>query len=290
MAAALYLNHPYRIPVIGWRNEIEDLTLDDALAFYERFYAPDNAILVVAGDVTPERVRELAETYYGPHEPSGRPREARVQDPPQLAPRRVALTDERVRQPYVSRQYIAPSRASGNPEQAAALTVLAEVLGGSGVTSRLSQSLQLEQGLAIGSGAWHSALSLDEGEFGLYAVPAEGVSLAELETAMDAVLADLAEEGPTDEELERARAGVRASEIYAQDSGAGLARRYGAALSVGLTVDEVEMWPELLKSVTAEDVKAAAALLRSEASVTGWLLSPGMDPATGAPATPPSEG
>lgn len=272
MSAALYMNHPYRIPVIGWRAEMEQLSRQDALDFYERYYAPDNAILVVAGDVDPEEVRRLAETYYGVHEPSGRPPEARPQEPPQLAPRRLQMRDARVRQPYMLRQYLTPTRVSGEAEDAAALTVLAEVLGGGGVTSRLARTLEIEEGVAISTGAYYSASSRDDAEFGLYAVPAEGVDLAAVEAGVDRVLARLAEEGPTEEELERARVGVSAAEIYAQDSGAGLARRYGAALSVGLTLEEIEAWPDLLRAVEREDVIRAAEMLRPEASVTGWLM------------------
>jgi zinc protease len=274
LSAALYMHSPYRVPVIGWRHEMEGLTRDDALAFYERYYAPDNAILVVAGDVAADEVKRLAEIHYGPHQPSGRPRDARVQEPPHLAERRIEMRDARVRQDTVTRQYLAPTRLTGAPEDAAALTILAEVLGGSGVTSRLGRALQVEKKIAIGSGAFYSGSSLDEGAFGVYGVPAEGVELAALEAEIDAVLAALAAEGPTPDELERARIGVMASEIYAQDSQSGLARRYGAALAVGLSVADVQAWPELLKAVSAEDVKRAAALLRREASVTGWLRAP----------------
>ena len=273
MDAAFYMHHPYRIPIIGWRHEMESLTREDALAFYERYYAPDNAILVVAGDVTPEDVRALATEYYGAHEPSGRPRAARVAEPPHLAPRRVSMTDARVRQPYVIRDYLVPSRVTGSAEQAAALSLLAEVLGGSGVTSRLGRALQIDENIAIGSGSWYRGLALDDTTFSLYVVPAEGVSLADAEAAMDRVLVDLAENGPTEEELARARIGIAAAEVFAQDSGGGLARRYGAALSLGLSVEDVEAWPGLLKAVTAEDVREAATLLRPEASVTGWLMT-----------------
>ena len=274
MAAALYMHHPYSVPIIGWRHEMEGLTRDDALAFYERYYAPDNAILVVAGDVTPEAVRTLAERHYGPHQPSGNPRAARVQEPPQLAARRVEMRDARVRQPYVMRQYLVPSRVSGDPADAAALTLLAEVLGGSGVTSRLARALEVDEGLAISTGAFYSGLSLDATSFGVFAVPAAEVSLADAEAGIDRVLARLAAEGPTEDELARARIGIAASEVFAQDSGAGLARRYGAALSMGLKVADVEAWPDLLRAVTPADVQRAAALLRPEASVTGWLRAP----------------
>jgi len=174
----------------------------------------------------------------------------------------------------VQRQYLVPSRVSGGAEDAAALSILAEVLGGSGVTSRLSRALELEQGVAINSGAYYASSALDASEFAVYGVPAEGVALETVEAAIDAALATLAAEGPTDEELARARAGIAASEIYAQDSGAGLARRYGAALAVGLTVADIEAWPEQLKAVTADDVRRVAGLLRREASVTGWLMAP----------------
>ena len=274
MAATLYLNHPYADPIIGWRAEMEGLTRADAIDFYERYYAPDNAILVVAGDVTPEEVRSLAETHYGPLEASGRPRSERPQEPPHRAPRRIEMEDARVRQPYMVRQYLAPTRVSGTAEEAAALSILSEVLGGSGVTSRLGRALQVEQGLALSAGSFYSAGSMDPSGFGIWAVPAQDVALSDLEAAVDAVIADLAEEGPTTEELERARAAIRASEIYAQDSQMGLARRYGAALAVGLTVEDVHAWPDILKAVDAEAVRAAAALLRPEASVTGHLTAP----------------
>ena len=274
LSATLYMNHPYADPVIGWRAEMEGLTREDALGFYERFYAPDNAILVVAGDVTPDEVRALAEKHYGPLEPSGAPRSARPQEPPHRAGRRVAMEDARVRQPYMTRQYLAPTRVSGDAADAAALTILAEVLGGSGVTSRLSRTLQIEEGLSISAGAYYSAGAMDPTGFGIWAVPAPGVALADLEAGVDRVIATLAAEGPSPEELQRARAAIRASEIYAQDSQMGLARRYGAALAVGLTVEDVEAWPELLRAVEAEDVKRAAALLRPEASVTGYLTAP----------------
>ncbi len=274
LSGALYLNHPYGTPVIGWRAEMEGLTRADALAFYERYYAPDNAILVVAGDVTPEEVRALAEEHYGPLEPSSAPRDARPQEPPHRAARRIVMEDARVRQPYLIRQYLVPTRVSGGAEEAAALSILAEVLGGSGVTSRLSRALQIEEGLSISTGAYYGGGAMDPTGFGVYAVPAPGVALEDLEAGVDRVLAALAADGPTAEELERARAAVRASEIYAQDSQMGLARRYGAALAVGLTVEDVQSWPQALTAVTADDVRAAAAMLRPEASVTGYLTAP----------------
>ncbi|MFQ5565636.1 MAG: M16 family metallopeptidase [Paracoccaceae bacterium] len=272
MGAALYLNHPYGVPVIGWRHEIEQLSLADAEAFYDRYYAPDNAILVVAGDVTPAAVRDLAETHYGPIRPSGRPPEARPQEPPQLAPRKIEMRDARVRQPFVRRIYLVPTYDPSNPREAAALTILSDVLG-EGITSRLARSLQLDQKVAIDTGSYYSPARRDQASFSLYGVPAPGQDLATVEAAMDAVLAELAANGPTDEELARVKRLSRAARIFAQDSMSSQARLYGAALAAGQTVADVQNWPAVMEAVTAEDVRRAAQeYLVPERSVTGWLL------------------
>ena len=275
MGAALFMNHPYGIPVIGWRHEIEELSLEDAMWFYERYYAPDNAILVVAGDVTPEEVRRLAETHYGPLEPSGRPPEARPQEPPHRAPRRIEMRDARVSQPVVSRTYLAPSYDPENPRESAALELLGDLLG-RGITSELALALEVEQEIAISTGAYYSPRRRDPGEFSIWGVPAEGHTLAEVEAAVDAVVAEFKEKGPGEEALARAKRLVRAALIYAQDEQSSLARRYGAALSVGQTVEDVRNWPDVLEAVTAEEVRAVAEkYLVPERSVTGWLMGDG---------------
>ncbi len=246
MNAAQYLNHAYGVPVIGWRREMEQLSRADALEWYRRYYAPDNAILVVAGDVTPDRVRALAEEYYGPLEPSNNPPDARPQEPPQLAARRLQMADPRVGQDYVSRSYLVPGYDPENPKESAALDMLAAVLG-NGVASRLSQSLQIDQGIAIGTGAWYTPMSHDATTLMVYGVPAEGHSLDEIEAAIDAELAKMAASGPTEEELARAKRVADASRIFAEDSQSGLARLYGAALAMGFDVEDVRRWPEVVE-------------------------------------------
>ncbi|MEM7507937.1 MAG: pitrilysin family protein [Pseudomonadota bacterium] len=269
--AALYLNHPYAVPVIGWRHEIAALSTEDLLEFYNRYYAPDNAILVVAGAVTPERVRELAETYYGPLQPSGKPPEPRPTEPPQLAPRRMEMSDHRVRQPYVMRLYLVPSYASGGASEAAALSVLSEVLG-TGISSRFASSLQLQEKTAISTGAWYSASARDATGFGLWGVPAPGVDLQTVEDDLDAVIAEIAANGPTQEELDRVKRTLRAARIFAQDSQSSQANLYGRTLSVGLSVEDVDAWPEAVEAVTIQDVQEAAKKhLIMDRSVTGWL-------------------
>ena len=272
--ATLYMNHRYGVPVIGWRHEIEQLNLTDALEFYRRYYAPNNAILVVAGDVTPSEVEALAAKHYGKLEPSdGIAPRVRPSEPPHLSPRRLEYRDERVANPYVIRNYIAPERNTGAQSEAAALTVLAELLGGSGLTSVLGKALQLDDPIAVSVGAFYSATSLDPESFGVYIIPADGVSLEDAEAKLDEVLNKFLIDGPDPAHLERIKTQIRASEIYALDDQNGLARRYGAALSIGLTVEDIANWPVALNAVTAEDVMTAAReVLDPRNSVTGWLM------------------
>ena len=272
--AITYLNHPYANPIIGWEHEIEGLTGADALDFYRTYYAPNNAILVVAGDVEPDEVEALAIKHFGPLEPSDLPPRVRAQEPPQVAPRRITYADPRVTQPYVIRTYAAPNRRPGDQKQAAALTVLANLLGG-GVTSFFSQRLELEEKVALSSAAFYSGLSLDPQTFGVYIVPTADVTLAQAETYLDAAIAAFLEEGPDPDALTRVLGQIRASEIYALDDQSGRARRYGAALTSGLTVDDVGAWTDILNEVTEEDVMAAAReVFDMRRSVTGTLTGP----------------
>lgn len=272
--AVQYLNHRYGVPIIGWRHEMVSLDRDDVLAYYERFYAPNNAILVVAGDVTPDAVRALAEEHYGPI-PANPDLPARVRptEPPQTAERRITFRDARVAQPYVSRSYLAPERDSGAQETAAALTILAEVLG-SGTTSVMADALQFDTQIATFTGAFYGGMSLDKTTFDVVVVPAEGVSLEEAEAAMDGVLADFLETGVDAEQLERIKMQLRAAQIYARDDVDSIANRYGRALTQGLTVEDVQAWPDILQAVTADDVLAAARMvLDRRQAVTGWLMA-----------------
>lgn len=276
MAAAQFMNHPYGIPVIGWRHEMAALSRQDALDFYQANYAPNNAILIVAGDVQPDEVRALAEKHYGPLAPSDRikPRE-RPQEPPQLAERRLVMQDERVSEPYLVRSYLAPERNTGDQRKAAALTILAELLGGNQTSSVLARNLQFDRKVAVWSAAFYDGTSVDPDTFGLYVSPVPGVSLADAEKAMDEVIAGFLESGPDPAQFARIKTQVRAAEIYGRDSAGGLARLYGQALSVGLTVQDVQDWPEILQSITEDEVMAAAReVLNRDNAVTGWLTPP----------------
>ncbi len=273
--AVQYLNHPYGVPIIGWRHEIETLDREAALAFYERFYAPNNAILIVAGDVVPDDVRALAEKHYGPLPPNPdlAPR-ARPQEPPQLAERRLIFEDPRVAQPWVSRSYTAPARESGAQEKAAALNILAELLGG-GTTSYMAEKLQFDEQVAVYTSAFYRGVSLDDTTFSLIVVPTEGVTLQQAEDAMDATIAGFLEDGIDTEQLDRVKMQLRAARIYARDDVERLANRYGRAMTQGLTVADVQAWPGILQSVTEDDILAAAQeVFDRRRAVTGWLAAP----------------
>ncbi len=281
--AAQYLNHPYGIPVIGWKAEMETLSRADVLKFYHGHYAPNNAILVVAGDVTPDQVRDLAEIWYGPLAPSDAvtPR-ARPQEPPQLAERRLTLSDPRVAQPYLVRTYLAPERDPGDQKTAAALVYLSELLGGEGATSVLGSELMFNRQSAVYASAFYDGTSLDDTTFGLVIVPAEGVTLADAEAQMDQAIAGFLETGVDMANFESLKMQLKASNIYADDNIAGLAQKYGAALATSLTIQDVKDWPKILQDVTPEDVMQAAHDIFDDRrkAVTGWLVRPDAGEAT----------
>lgn len=273
MNALVYDNHPYGRPIIGWRDEIEALTREDAIAWYDTHYSPEEAILVIAGDVSADEVRRLAEEHYGAIAAKGEaaPR-LRPQEPPKRTTRRIEMTDPRVAQPQMTRSVLAQERDPGQQQKAAALTVLAELLGGSIQTSVLGRELVLP-GKALWVGASYDGLSLDRTEFRLSLVPADGSTPEEAEAALDAALAKFLERGPDEADLERVKTRIRASQIYARDSAHGRAYDYGQGLSTSLTVEDVNDWPDILGAVTSEDVMAAARdVLSGPGTVTGWLL------------------
>lgn len=274
--AVQYHNHRYGVPIIGWRHEMETLDMQDALSFYRTYYAPNNAILVVSGDVEPDEVKTLAEEYYGVIPANADlPERFRSQEPPQTAARRMTYRDPRVAQPYVQRSYLAPERDSGAQNTAAALYLLAELLGG-GTTSYLAGALQFDKQIAVHSGAYYGGTSLDDTTFDLIVVPAPGISLQEAEDAMDNALREFITSGVDAEDLDRIKLQLRAAQIYERDNVDRIANRYGRAMASGLTVKDVQAWPGILQAVTGEEIIAAAReVLRPETSVTGWLMRDG---------------
>jgi zinc protease len=269
---ALFLNHPYRIPVIGWEHEMRGLSTRDALDFYHRWYAPNNAVLVIAGDVTVARVRELAEKYYGPIPSRTLPARVRVSEPPKVASVRMQMKSPRANQPSWNRSFLAPSYRAGEKQYAYALQVLAEVLGG-GATSRLYKGLVVDRPLALEASAYYDPGALDLGTFGFDATLKKDVPVADFEAAADAIIENVLKQGVTQEEVDRAKQRMQAEAVYANDSLDGPARLVGAALAVGGSIADVEDWPDRIGAVTREEVDAAARLvIKPDVSVTGIML------------------
>lgn len=272
VAAVQYYNYPYRRPIIGWEHEIRALDLDRIRAFYKRWYAPNNAILVVAGDITAAKLKPLAEKYFGaiPAQPPT-PR-ARPEEPPQSTARVVTLKDARVRQPSWSRSFMAPSYSYGDSGHAYALEVLAEILGG-GATSRLYSALVVGQGVADSAGSYYDPGNRGPSLFGFYAQPRRGNTVEQIETAVLAEVARLLKDGTTEDEVARAKKRLMAEAVFARDSLTTGARAIGSALAVGRTVEDVESWPDRIGAVTAAQVMAAAkTVLSQRGHVTARLL------------------
>jgi len=268
-------NHPYARPIIGWRDELAALTREDALAFYKDHYAPDNAILVIAGDVEVADVKRLAEKYYGPIPARGvAARAVLVNDAP-ITGGETVLRDARVRQASWSQSIIQPSLSNGTPKRVAALEVLSEILGGGG-TSRLYRSLVIKQALAVSAGTYYDQSARGDGRFAFYASPRPGVSLDQLAQAVRVETRRLMDEGLKPTELARIKKRMLADAIFSRDAMKTGAWTIGGALAAGHTIEDVEAWPERIQAVTEQDVhNALKAVLDEPRRITTKLLQNG---------------
>ena len=274
--ASLYLNHPYGVPIVGWRHELEDLDREDAIDFYKTYYSPNNAILIVSGDVDPENVQILANKFYGSLENTiylgVRKRPA---EPPQIVERRLIFEDERVSQPYITRTYLAAERDSGQQREAAALTLLADLIGSDGIQSILGKTLQLDNKKAIYTNAYYNGLSYDDTNFSLIVVPNNDVTLLDIEVELDKVINTFISNGIDEDHLERIKFQYKAQQIFSLDSAYSQARRFGVALTSGLTIEDVLAWPKIIQDIKSSEILAAAvSLFKKESSVTGWIRKP----------------
>lgn len=272
MLSVLYHNHPYGRPSIGWEHEMAKLTRQDAITFYKRYYAPNNAVLVVAGDVTPEEVRPLAQATYGRNRPNrGLVRPIRPDEPKPIAARRVEVVDGRAGARVLLRYYPSPSFASGPPGEAESLELLARIVGGDD-TSRLYRRLVVEK-LASTAGANFSGATRDSGRLAFVIIPLEGVALEKVEAILDAVILEVREKGVTEAELERAKSAIEAVRVFESDDQMQLARRYGEGIAFGQSPAQLAELPQRVQSRSVEDIKRVAAeYLARERSVTGTLL------------------
>ena len=264
---------PYAMPTVGYVDDLNKLTVDDLSAFYRRFYAPNNAVLILAGDTTAAAVRKLAERYYGPIpsrrvEPRRRPAEGGSD-----LPQRVVRADARVAEPRWNRDFLAPSYRLSESRHAYALQVLSRLFGGSEI-SRLSRALVADGKIALSASAGYTASNLGLSNFEISVHPARGRSVAEIEAAVGAEMKRLLDGEIGAEEVERTQNQLLATAIYSQDSLASGPRLYGRMLATGGSIAEIDDWPQKIAAVRPADVVAAARhVWRDEVSVTS-LLTP----------------
>lgn len=274
MLAALYQNHPYGRPSIGFEHEMAKLSRQDAISFYKRYYAPNNAVLVVAGDVTPGEVRTLAQATYGKNRPNrALVRPLRADEPKPIAARRVQLVDGRAGARILLRYYLTPSFASGPAGEGESLELLARIIGGDD-TSRLYRRLVVEK-LASTAGANFSSAGRDSGRLAFVVIPSEGVPLEKVEALLDAIILEVREKGVTQAELDRAKGAFEAVRVFESDDQMQLARRYGEGVAFGQSIADIDELAKRVQSRSLEDIKRVASeYLGLERSVTGTLVPP----------------
>lgn len=278
LRAMMFVNHPYATPVIGWNHEVAALEWPEIRKFYKAHYGPNNAIMVISGDITAAQLKPLAEKYFGPLKPITLPPRTWTTVPPMIVNPQLTLRHAQIQQPAFLRLYRLPS-ARQNRDESYALSVLAEIMDG-GAATRLYKALVVDQKIAIGVNFSYDGLALSDGTGWLSATPAEGVSLDMVEKALEKELRRVIENGVSDQELQEARLRMKDSAAFALDSLSGPAMTVGRALASGLTLDDVEYWPYALDKVTKEQIQAVAAQyldpddIRQRPYISGYLLPP----------------
>lgn len=271
MNVALFRNHPYRLPIIGWMHEMKRLTKGDALKFHAAWYRPNNALLILSGDITAREARPLVEKYYGSLASGYVPPRRWSEEPPQNVARRAVMRHANVGRPMWMRYYAVSSLGDGHKEAALSLTVLAQLLG-SGNTSRLYQVLVKDRKLASDVDTAYDAFVIGPSRFRIIVTPEAGVSMAAIEQAVDAEMAAL-DKGFDPADLARAKTLLKAQSVYARDGLSDVARIMGWIRMLGLPREYFLSWPQHIEAVTMEQIIAAVRTeLLPERSVTGWLL------------------
>ncbi|MEM1103726.1 MAG: pitrilysin family protein [Pseudomonadota bacterium] len=272
LSAELFGAHPYGTPVIGWMDEVSKLTRKDARSFYLTHYAPDNAILIVAGDISAKELRPLAEKYYGSIEAAGTPQRVRPAAAAPIETKRIRLRDRRVTEPSYSRLQLAPSYATAAKGEAEAIDTMIQILGAP-ETGRLYRDLVVERRVAASAGAWYQGDALGPTRIGFYGAPASGKSLAAIEAGIERAIANLLANGLEPGELERAKSSLIAAATYALDSQETMAQVYGVGLTTGSDIQDIVEWPDRIDAVTeAAVLEAARRYLDIQSSVIGELL------------------
>ncbi|MBI4031763.1 MAG: insulinase family protein [Proteobacteria bacterium] len=278
MRAALFVNHPYANPPVGWFHEVGALERENVKDFYGRWYAPNNAILIVTGDITAKELRPLAERIYGAIPRRDAPARQWTDVPPLLAKMRLTLHHKSIRQPMLSRLYRVPSCAM-NRDECLALQVLESILDG-GSATRLYKELVVQKKMAVSAGLSYQGSAVSDGTVSASLIPAADVDVEELEWAFDDVLRNLISNGITEDELRTAKDRLKDEAIFARDSLMGPAMIFGQALVASETIDDIEFWPDNIEKVTARQVNDVAHKYLNPDDygtrpyVTGYLLPP----------------
>jgi zinc protease len=270
--AALFPGLPYGTPVIGWQHEIAQLDKTQADYFYGHWYAPNNAILVVSGDITMDALRPLAEQYYGPLKQKPVPLRVRKKSDELPTPQRIEVKDKDVQLPMIKIAYVAPSYGTAKNNAPYALQIADEIMG-AGASSRLYKELVMKQQIASSVGMYYTPTSIADNAWVVYGAPVPGGDIAAVEAALHAELARAVADGFTEDEVTRAKKRMIAEATYARDSVRHPAYLFGMALTTGQELVDVEAWPERIAAVTPAEVNdAAREVLNTKNCITGILL------------------
>jgi zinc protease len=277
--AQAYLSHPYHWPVIGWFGDLDAMTLDDLQRHYDTYYSPNNATLIVVGDIKAEQLLPTIKHLFEPIPRGPEPKPVATMEAEQKGERRFLLKRE-AQVPFVMMGYRVPNYTS---EDSYALDVLESILS-HGKSSRLYQSLVYDQKLSLAVGAEYGLMQTDPGLFYFYALVSPGQKVEVVEEALHKEIKRLQSEAPTEQELQRAKNQVEAARIFEQDSNFRHAMLLGQAESVGAGWRKVDQFLERIRAVTAKDVqRVAGQYLLEDSRTVGSLI-----PVTPKPAEPPT--
>ncbi|HQR50607.1 MAG TPA: pitrilysin family protein [Methylophilaceae bacterium] len=273
LMSATFQTHPYGRPVIGWMNDLEHMKAQDARDWYKRWYAPNNATLVVVGDVDPKQVFRLAQKYFGPLKAQKLPERKPQAEPEQRGERRLVVKAP-AKLPYLAMAYHAPSlRDTKNDWEPYALEILAGVLDGN-AASRLNRDLVRRDRIAVDVSVGYDAVNRGPALFEFDGTPSEGTSVQDLEIAIRGQIEQLKQDGISEEELQRVKAQVIAADVYQRDSMFYQAMQIGMLEGTGLSWRDLDDYPRRLQAVTAEQVQAAARKYLVDDTLTVAVLDP----------------
>jgi len=285
LLATAFAAHPYKSPTIGWMQDLENMSWRDARAWYRQWYAPNNATVVVVGDVEPERVLAWARRYYGPLARKTLPARRAFAEPVQRGLKRVVVKAP-AELPFVRLGYKVPAlRDAANDWEPFAISLLAQVLGGNDA-ARLNQILVREQRFATSADAEYELISRGPGMLFLEAAAAKGRSGAELEGGVREVVARVAAEGVSPEELERAKVQRLSQLVFRRDSFFAQALELGGLESSGFSFRDADRIREKFRAITLEQMRTAAARYLVEDGLTVAVLDPQPLQSRLAPAAP----